>query len=151
MFSAITSFTVAANSTSFTDIGLLAGTSYYYRVKAVNGGGSSAYSGAASATTEAVASPPAAPSTVTAKYNGNPKQNFFVMIAWTDNSNNETTFIIERSSDGTTFNVVKTVLANVVSFKDTTVAAKTKYYYRVRAVNSIGSSAWSNIAVVTTK
>ena len=61
MFSAITSFTVAANSTSFTDIGLLAGTSYYYRVKAVNGGGSSAYSDAASAITEAAVSP-AAPS-----------------------------------------------------------------------------------------
>ena len=85
VFSAITSFTVAANSTSFTDIGLLAGTSYYYRVKAVNGGGSSAYSDAASATTEAAVLPPAAPSALTAAAVGSSG----ISLSWADNSANE--------------------------------------------------------------
>jgi len=43
--------TLGANAISFTDTGLLAGTSYYYRVSAANAIGSSAYSNVASAET----------------------------------------------------------------------------------------------------
>ncbi|MFN8503844.1 fibronectin type III domain-containing protein [Kouleothrix sp.] len=43
--------TAGANATSYSDTGLVASTSYTYRVRATNGGGDSAYSNTASATT----------------------------------------------------------------------------------------------------
>src|SRR5262249_26236706 len=60
-FSSITSLTVSANTTSFSDINLQAGTTYYYRVKAINGAGNSNYSNVSNATTQSP-SPPNAPS-----------------------------------------------------------------------------------------
>jgi hypothetical protein len=43
--------TVGADVTTFSNTGLRASTTYYYRVRAYNGGGNSAYSDTASATT----------------------------------------------------------------------------------------------------
>ncbi len=60
-FSSITSFTLPAGTTSSSDTGLAAGTTYYYRVKANNGAGSSPYSNVASATTQVASPPPASP------------------------------------------------------------------------------------------
>ena len=57
-FASITSFTLPAGSTSFSDTGLTAATAYYYRVKASNGAGSSPYSNVASAITQSAAPPP---------------------------------------------------------------------------------------------
>jgi hypothetical protein len=48
--------TVAANVTSFNNIGLAASTTYWYRVRANNSGGDSTYSNTASATTQSAAS-----------------------------------------------------------------------------------------------
>jgi PA14 domain/Fibronectin type III domain len=45
-----TTFNLGANATSYTDTGLAAGTTYYYRVRAVNANGSSGYSNTASVT-----------------------------------------------------------------------------------------------------
>jgi predicted phage tail protein len=149
-FSTVTTFTVAANVTSMADSGLVPGTTYYYRVKAFNSAGSSTYSNSATATTAGTSSPPAAPSAVKARYGGNTK-NFFVMVSWIDNATNETGFVIERSTDGINFTALQTAPANSTSFKDSTVAAKTTYYYRVKAINNFGSSQWSNTAVVSTK
>jgi hypothetical protein len=51
-----------ANVVSFTDSGLAAATTYFYRVRAYNGAGASTYSNIASRATAAVTTPPAAPS-----------------------------------------------------------------------------------------
>ena len=45
--------TLAANSTSYSDTGLTPGTTYYYRVRAVDGSLASNYTNTASATTPA--------------------------------------------------------------------------------------------------
>jgi predicted phage tail protein len=71
-------------------------------------------------------------------------------LAWTDASNNETGFKISRSLNGTTFAQIATTGANITSYNDTGLAAGTTYYYRVRATNSIGDSAASNIVSATT-
>jgi FtsP/CotA-like multicopper oxidase with cupredoxin domain len=71
-------------------------------------------------------------------------------LAWTDNSNDETGFNIERSLDGATFSPLASVSANVVSYSDTGLSPNTSYSYRVNAENSGGTSAWSNTASATT-
>lgn len=66
-------------------------------------------------------------------------------LSWTDNSDNESGFEIER--DGS---LLTTVGANVTFYADTTVFEDTTYSYRVRAFNDAGSSAYSNEASATT-
>ncbi|NIM15161.1 MAG: hypothetical protein GTO45_24620, partial [Candidatus Aminicenantes bacterium] len=92
--------------------------------------------------------PPAAPTNLTATaslVNCN-----LIDLAWTDNSDNETSFKIERSDDGINFSQIDTVGADVTSYPDTTVAGNTTYYYRVRASNSAGDSDYTNVASDTT-
>jgi len=55
-FSAPTDLALSANQQSYSDTGLAAGTTYWYRVKAVSGGSSSAWSSAVQVTTPANAS-----------------------------------------------------------------------------------------------
>jgi len=138
--------TVAANLTSYSNTGLTASTTYFYRVRAFNNAGSSGYSNLASATTAALSAPPAAPANLAAT----PVSKSRINLVWSDLANNETGFKIERSLDGTSFTQVGTVGANVTSFASTGLQANKKYYYRVRANNSAGNSAYSNIALALT-
>src|SRR6202043_1556414 len=73
-----------------------------------------------------------------------------IKLSWTDNSNNETGFKIERSRDGTTFVQKYAVGVNVTSYTDSMRQASTKYYYRVCAYDSGGNSGYSNTANATT-
>ena len=67
-------------------------------------------------------------------------------ITWTDNSDNEDRFEIERKLGLTgTFSLIATVGANITSYTDSGLADETTYYcYRVRASNGYGDSAYSN-------
>ena len=71
-------------------------------------------------------------------------------LTWSDNSSNESGFKIERSSNGSTYAQVATVGADVVSYTDSGLNAGTSYSYRLRAYNSNGDSAYSNVATQTT-
>jgi hypothetical protein len=89
--------------------------------------------------------PPAAPSDLTATLVAGPQ----VSLAWTDNSNNETGFLIQRSTDGVNFSDLATVGADTISYVDLAVSGGNTYYYQVAAFNVGGSSAYSNTASVT--
>jgi hypothetical protein len=71
-----------------------------------------------------------------------------INLSWTDNSNNETGFKIERCEGNNCTNLVEIaqVGANATSFPNTGLASKTWYRYRVRAFNASGNSGYSNIA-----
>ncbi len=58
-----------------------------------------------------------------------------IAVSWQDNSTNETAFEIERSTDGTSFSSAGTVGEGVTSFNDSGLAADTRYFYRVHALN----------------
>jgi hypothetical protein len=74
-------------------------------------------------------------------------------LTWTDNSDSETEFLIERSLNGTDgWAQIGSVDANVTEFSDTDLEPGTPYYYRVRAYRSgdLQYSDYSNIATATT-
>ena len=74
----------------------------------------------------------------------------WIHLSWTDDSNNETGFLIERVIEPNTFEAVATVEANITDYNDTTVAPATTYAYRVFAFNGSGDSLPSNTVMVTT-
>jgi acid phosphatase type 7 len=74
-----------------------------------------------------------------------------INLAWIDQSTNETGFKIERSSDSVTFTQIATVGANLQSYSNTGLTTSTRYYYRVRATNANGDSAYTNTADATTQ
>lgn len=73
-------------------------------------------------------------------------------LSWTDNSDNETGFVLERSPDGSTgWAEVATPIANSVGTSNIGLTASTTYYYRIKATNGGGDSAYSNTANATTE
>ncbi len=64
-------------------------------------------------------------------------------VLWLDNSANETGFELERSTNNGTYTRIATLGANTVFYEDQ-VSTNARYCYRVRAVNAVGSSAYSN-------
>ncbi len=74
-----------------------------------------------------------------------------INLAWTDNSNNESGFEIERSPNGTSgWARIATVGANITSYNNAGLACNSHYYYRVRAYNTNGNSSYSNVADAAT-
>ncbi len=134
--------TTTANAASYSVTGLTPGTKYFFRIKAVNATGTSAYSAEANAVAQLMAPTNLIATTVSTGS---------ISLAWTDNSSNETGFSIERSlSSGSGFAVVATTTANAVAYTNTGLTAGILYYYRVKAVNSGGISAYTSEANATT-
>ncbi|MGE0822341.1 MAG: Ig-like domain-containing protein [Candidatus Binatia bacterium] len=132
--------------TSYTDTGLINGTTYYYVTTAVNTAGESGNSHQATATP--LLPPPAAPTSLSARGVSAHQ----VDLTWTDNATNEASCSIERSLDGATFTEIATVGPNVTEYSDTNgLDSKTRYYYQVRAYNSGGYSSYSNTANTRTR
>ncbi|MGN6438599.1 MAG: PA14 domain-containing protein [Agriterribacter sp.] len=66
-----------------------------------------------------------------------------VRLNWTDNSNNETNFELFRSLNAIEeFQTIAVLPANATSFTDSTVQGGTKYFYKIRAINQYGQSAF---------
>ncbi|WMN11240.1 M12 family metallo-peptidase [Marivirga salinae] len=136
------------NTSSFIDNNNLSNnTNYYYRVKSSLGQYSSNYSDSTNILFEGPQINP--PNNLIAQENELGKIN----LTWTDNSNNETKFIIERSfNDETNFIEIGNTEADVNSFGDNTIEGDTKYYYRVKALFNDFSSIYSNsINIITQK
>ena len=140
-----TPFTLAANLEEYSDTGLDPNTTYYYKIKALNAAGSSVYTDIASAKTNDVAPVPPSVLQVTAKTAST------VSLAWTDASDNELYFILERSSTSATTGFTKIVerAANATTYLDDELAPNTTYWYRIKAHNAAGDSEYSGISVTT--
>lgn len=140
---------VPADTTAYSDTGLTANTTYAYRVVAGNDNGMAAPSNVATVTTPAnpQPTPPAPPTGLTATANSGTQ----VALGWTDNSGDETAFLIGRRT-GTTgqFNQIAQVGANTTTYTDDSVTAGNTYEYSVFATNAAGNSAGTNVVRVTT-
>jgi|GEM_PF-788919 len=140
--------TLPANSVSYSDATLTQNTRYWYRVRAFNAVDVSAYSSNANATTPPL--PPAAPSALVADVVNSSR----IDLSWTDNSNNESSFLIERALDNGgspgSYSQIASVGSNVTAFSNTGLTSSTQYWFRVRSTNVAGNSAYSNAANGTT-
>jgi Leucine-rich repeat (LRR) protein len=140
--------------TGYSVINLTSGTTYYFRVQTHTPAHDtqqndlwSEYSANVSEATTGIASP-IAPTVLMATVVSETQIN----LSWTDNSDDETDFSIERSPDGSTgWTEIDTVGADVTAYSDTTVACCDTYYYRVRAYRSsdVQYSDYSNIVNIT--
>lgn len=72
-------------------------------------------------------------------------------VMWTDNSDNETGFEVYQSTDNINYSLVTTTAANATSHQSTGLTDDTRYYFKVRAVNGAGNSAYSGTANGYTK
>jgi len=135
-----------ANASSYNDTGLNSGTTYHYRVFAFNTAGNSGNSNAASATTP-IPQPPVSATGLTATATSDTA----IELTWTDASNNEDGFSIERADAGAgNWAQITSTGANSESYVDTGLTPQTSYDYRVIAFNGVGTAAPSNIATATT-
>lgn len=76
-----------------------------------------------------------------------------INLSWTDNSNNENGFTIERCTPkgkNCIFAQIAQVGANVRTFSNTGLSKGSEYHYRVRAFNGVGTSSYSNITIART-
>ncbi len=136
--------TATGGNVTFPNTGLTAGNTYAYFVTAVstNPVGTSVPSN----TVTVLFTLPAAPSGVTAAGTVVNNNNARATLNWTDNASNETGFTIQRARNATFTNQLTTsnVAANVTTFTTGNLSRGTRYWFRVRANNQLGSSAWVN-------
>ncbi len=84
--------------------------------------------------------PPVAPTDLTATTQSSDE----IELAWTDNSDDETGFRIERRRDeDTEFTRIASVSADATSFNDGGLQDNTTYHYRVQSFNEAADSAFS--------
>jgi hypothetical protein len=88
---------------------------------------------------------PTSPSGLAAIVTGPTTVNLF----WTDRSINETTYKVEKSTDGKTWTEVASLGKNAVTYTVKNLTAGQAVSFRVRAINATGSSDASNVAAVT--
>jgi len=143
-FSVLVSVAARSNtgSVSYADTNVAPGVTYTYRVAAINAAGISAYSNLASAS---VPTPPAAPSPVLASAVRINNRSARVTLTWT-NVLNETGYVIQRATnpDFTANLVITNVGADTSTYTTGNLSRFTAFYFRVRAVNGAGVSAWAN-------
>lgn len=72
-----------------------------------------------------------------------------ISLSWTDNADNETGYILEKSTDGKTYTEVARLAANASSYDVTGLTPETAYYFRLRAYGA--DDLFSPYATVTTE
>ena len=64
---------------------------------------------------------------------------------------NETGFQLERSLDGITFTKIADIAANKIAYENKGLNPATRYYYRIRAINLVGPSAYTAVSSAITQ
>jgi predicted phage tail protein len=137
--------TATGGNVTFNNTGLTAGNTYAYFVTAVRTAPVAGTSGTSNTVT-VLFTVPAAPSGVVALGVVVNNNNARATLNWTDNANNETGFTLQRARNAafTTGLTTSNLGANVTTFQTGNLSRGTSYWFRIRANNQLGSSAWVN-------
>jgi C1A family cysteine protease/predicted secreted protein len=139
--------TVGANVTGYANTGLVAATSYSYRVRATNGDGDSDYSNTVTATTSGDTTPPAPPANLTAT-----AMDSRVDLAWSANAEPDLAgyTLYRATSGGGPYSALTASLLSNPGYTDSSVTNGTTYYYVVTASDDSGNeSDYSSEAFAT--
>ncbi|MFZ1082077.1 MAG: fibronectin type III domain-containing protein [Candidatus Kryptoniota bacterium] len=130
--------------------GALSGsTPYYWRVQAINSAGSSGWSNIWSFTTLTPVTVPTVPLLVS-PLNGSTNQPISDTLNW-NSSQNVSRYQVEISTSSTFGSTIIDDSTITSTSKITgALSGSTTYYWRVQALNSVGSSGWSNVWSFTT-
>ena len=134
------------NASSYDDIGLSPGITYFYRVRTRKLQLFSPYSNIAEATTPEDF--PDAPSNLLITgFTPNTAS-----LVWTDNSNDEIAFVLERAEgiDGSFEVVNENIAVDATAYEDTGLSGGQLYIYRIKARSVSGDSEYSNSIVLST-
>ena len=136
--------TLNQNITVFTDSDLTDGNYYEYRVCAKNTAGNSTWSNICSVNyTDSSLYVLNAPSNLDYEITG-----VSVRVTWSDNSNNESQFVIEKTDMNFNTVSIDSVVANTVEYMDNNIQPGDVIQYRVQAVNNLFTSGFSDMIQV---
>lgn len=129
----------------YVDTGLASGQRYHYRLLAFNEGAIVGFSNEAEVDTWRL---PSAPAGLTAWAEGSDA----IALKWTDTADDETGFELQRRT-GTAgaWETIGELPPNAAEYFDSGLAGNTLYFYRLRAINWVGFSAFSAVASAATE
>ena len=140
------SYNISDNDSEYVHDGLTAGSTRYYRIRAVNGNGAGQWSSTRSASTDAGG--PDAP-VLTAW----PASDNQIDLSWTvpaDNGSSIRGYWVERSVDGSEPWERLTSNHSSTTYSDSTLYRGMKRHYRVAAYNGVGTGPYSDVKSATT-
>jgi len=135
---------LSQNVTSYIIENLSISTSYTYRIKAYNSTNNS-YSHSGEITVSLKKSEVPSNIVVTALSSTE------IRIDWSDNSETEMGFAVERKKNGGEYVEIAKVPSNTISYIDKGLSPNQQYFYRIRSYNENGYSSYSSSKSVSTK
>ena len=139
---------ISASTTSYPHTGLSAGTKKYYQIRAYNSEGFGPWRAASATTQSGVPDKPV----LSASPNGETE----IDLTWAapaDNGADITRYELQVSDDGTSgwSGLGGRISASAISYTHKNLSPGTRKYYQIRAHNSAGPSAWSDVVDATTR
>ena len=141
------SLIASTSDTSYTDINIAFGNAYYYKVKAVNNSTSPVSGSDYSSIKSVWAGVPETTITECATDGSS------ITIKW-NSVNGAAGYKVFRSTDGISYNLVKTADSGTLSYSDSNVKYNTKYYYTIKTyinINGVSRDSLSSPAVTGQK
>jgi fibronectin type 3 domain-containing protein len=133
------------NTSYYTNKALKKGTTYYYKVKAVNSLGESGYSYVLKAKVGSSSNSLSRPSGLTAKAESKTQ----ISLKWNYVSNADEYYIYRATSASGTY--TKIASASGTSYADNNLSENTSYYYKIQAVNNTTQSEYSTAVAMKTQ